>query len=78
VLTDGRIVLVRQYRHAAGNICGNWSPGEWSPAKIQRRERSASSLKETGYRAKKFSIFLDHVSYAGILEERMFLPVGEG
>jgi len=35
-------------------------------------------LEETGYRAKKFSIFLDLFPTPGFLEERMFLLLAEG
>jgi len=78
VLPDGRIVLVRQYRHAARQylwelVAGRMEPGE-NPKKGAQREL----LEETGYRAKKFSIFLDLFPTPGFLEERMFLLLAEG
>jgi len=78
VLPDGRIVLVRQYRHAARQylwelVAGRMEHGE-SPKKGAQREL----LEETGYRAKKFSIFLDVFPTPGFLEERMFLLLAEG
>jgi len=78
VLPDGRIVLVRQYRHAARQylwelVAGRMEQGE-NPKKGAQREL----LEETGYRAKKFSIFLDVFPTPGFLEERMFLLLAEG
>jgi ADP-ribose pyrophosphatase len=78
VLPDGRIVLVRQYRHAARQylwelVAGRMEHGE-NPKKGAQREL----LEETGYRAKKFSVFLDLFPTPGFLEERMFLLLAEG
>src|SRR5438132_1304417 len=73
-----RMVLGRQYRHAARQylwelVAGRMEPGE-NPKKGAQREL----LEETGYRAKKFSIFLDLFPTPGFLEERMFLLLAEG
>jgi len=51
LLPDGRVVMIRQYRHAAGRIlvelpAGTLQPGE-SPAECAHRELR----EETGYRA---------------------------
>jgi len=78
VLPDGRVVLVRQYRHSARQylwelVAGRMERGE-NPKKGARREL----LEETGYRAKKFSVFLDLFPTPGFLEERMFLLLAEG
>ena len=78
VLPDGRIVLVRQYRHAARQylwelVAGRMERGE-NPKKGAQREL----IEETGYRAKKFRIFLDFFPTPGFLEERMYLLLAEG
>jgi ADP-ribose pyrophosphatase len=78
VLPDGKIVLVRQYRHSAGQylwelVAGRMEGGE-NPKNGARREL----LEETGYRAKKFSVFLDLFPTPGFLEERMYLLLAEG
>jgi ADP-ribose pyrophosphatase len=78
VLPDGKIVLVRQYRHSAGQylwelVAGRMERGE-NPKNGARREL----LEETGYRAKKFSVFLDLFPTPGFLEERMYLLLAEG
>jgi len=78
VLPDGRIVLIRQYRHATRQylwelVAGRIDAGE-SPKKAAAREL----IEETGYRAKKFTVFLDVFPTPGFLEERMYLLLAEG
>ena len=75
---DGRIVLVRQYRYAAGEslwelIAGGMEPGE-RPLAAARREL----LEETGYRAAKCQLLFDFFPSPGILTERMFLVEATG
>ena len=74
----GRILLVRQYRLAARQSmwelpAGTVDPGE-KPLQTARREL----VEETGYRAKKFKVFLDVFPTPGFLEERMYLLLAEG
>jgi ADP-ribose pyrophosphatase len=78
VLPDGRIVMVRQYRHATRQylwelVAGRMERGE-DPKAGARREL----IEETGYRAKKFTVFLDVFPTPGFLEEKMFLLLAEG
>jgi len=78
VLPDGRIMLIRQYRYAAKQflwelVAGRIDAGE-NPHKAAAREL----IEETGYRAKRFRIFLDVFPTPGFLEERMFLLLAEG
>jgi len=78
VLSDGRIVLVRQYRHACRQymwelVAGRMENGE-NPKKGAEREL----LEETGYRARRFSVFLEVFPTPGFLEERMYLLLAEG
>ena len=78
VLPDGRIVMVRQYRHATRQylwelVAGRMEPGE-NPKKGAQREL----IEETGYRAKKFTVFLDVFPTPGFLEERMHILLAEG
>src|SRR5258706_2498576 len=61
VLPDGRIVLVRQYRHACRQylwelVAGRMERGE-SPKKGAERE----VIEETGYRAKNVTGLMDFV-----------------
>jgi ADP-ribose pyrophosphatase len=78
VLPDGRIVMVRQYRHATRQylwelVAGRMEAGE-NPKQGARREL----IEETGYRAKKFSVFLEVFPTPGFLEERMHILLAEG
>jgi ADP-ribose pyrophosphatase len=78
VLPDGRILMIRQYRHATRQylwelVAGRIDRGE-SPSKAAAREL----IEETGYRARKFRIFLDVFPTPGFLEERMFMLLAEG
>lgn len=78
VLADGRIVMVRQYRHACRQylwelVAGRMEGGE-NPKEGARREL----LEETGYKAKKISVFLDFFPTPGFLEEKMYLLLAEG
>jgi ADP-ribose pyrophosphatase len=78
ILADERIVLVRQYRHACRQylwelVAGRIERGE-NPQAGARREL----LEETGYKAKKISVFLDVFPTPGFLEERMYLLLAEG
>jgi ADP-ribose pyrophosphatase len=78
VLPDGRILLIRQYRHATRQellelVAGRMDPGE-TPKVAAAREL----IEETGYRAKRFRVFLDMFPTPGFLEERMFILLAEG
>ncbi|HEV2382055.1 MAG TPA: NUDIX hydrolase [Terriglobia bacterium] len=72
-LADGRVVLVRQFRHAVGRslwelVAGSLKSGERAlPA--ARREL----LEETGYRARKLQLLLRFFPSPGILSEEMHL-----
>src|SRR6202171_3142561 len=77
VLPDGRILLIRQYRHAARQylwelVAGRIDSGEDVPAGAARE-----LMEETGYRAKRFRIFLDFFPTPGFLEEKMFILLAE-
>jgi len=76
--SDGRIVLVRQYRYAVRQFlweltAGGLEPGE-RPLAAARREL----LEETGYRARKCRLLFDFFPSPGILTERMFLVEATG
>jgi ADP-ribose pyrophosphatase len=78
VLDDGKIVMIRQYRHAARQhlwelVAGRIDAGE-SPKKAAAREL----LEETGYRAKRFSVFLEVFPTPGFLEEKLYILLAEG
>jgi len=78
VLPDGRIVLIRQYRHAAGEflwelVAGHKDPGE-SFAQGAHRELK----EETGYVARKVTKLLEIFPSPGLLGEKMEIFLAEG
>jgi len=78
VLPDGRIVLVRQYRHAAGQYLWELVAGRMERGENPKQGAARELIEETGYRGKKFSVFLEVFPTPGFLEEKMFLLLAEG
>jgi len=78
VLPDGRIVMVRQYRHATGGYLWELVAGRMERGEDPRQGAARELLEETGYRARRLSVFLDLFPTPGFLAERMFLLLAEG
>jgi ADP-ribose pyrophosphatase len=78
VLDDGRVVLIRQYRHAARQYLWELVAGRIDAGETPKRAAARELLEETGYRAKRFSLFLDVFPTPGFVEERMFILLAEG
>jgi ADP-ribose pyrophosphatase len=77
VFADGRVLLVRQYRHSVGCylwelVAGRIEPGE-APLAAARREL----LEETGYTARRFRKLLDLFPTPGFVSERFVLYAAE-
>jgi ADP-ribose pyrophosphatase len=74
---DPSVLLIRQYRHAAGKIlleipAGRIEAGE-KPLPAARREL----IEETGYRARKWSKLVHYYASPGFLTEDMNILVAE-
>jgi ADP-ribose pyrophosphatase len=78
VLPDRRIVLIRQYRHATRQFLWELVAGRMERGEHPRRAAARELIEETGYRAKRFKVFLDVFPTPGFLEERMYLLLAEG
>jgi len=78
VLPDGKIVLVRQYRHATGGYLWELVAGRMEPGEDPKTGAARELIEETGYRGRKFTVFLDVFPTPGFLEERMYLLLAEG
>jgi ADP-ribose pyrophosphatase len=78
VLEDGRVVLIRQYRHATRQYLWELVAGRMDAGETPKRAAARELLEETGYRAKRFSVFLDVFPTPGFVEERMFILLAEG
>lgn len=78
VTDDRRVVLIRQYRYAAGELmlevpAGTIDPGE-SPEETAQREL----LEETGYEARRLEKIAEFFPSPGILTELMHLYLATG
>jgi ADP-ribose pyrophosphatase len=78
VLDDGRIVLIRQYRHAARQYLWELVAGRMDPGENIKQAAARELIEETGLRAKKMRVFLEFWPSPGFLEERMFMLLAEG
>jgi ADP-ribose pyrophosphatase len=78
VLPDGRIILIRQYRHAARRFLWELVAGRMDPGESARQAAARELIEETGYRAKRLRVFLDLFPTPGFLEERMYILLAEG
>ncbi|PYU61812.1 MAG: NUDIX hydrolase [Acidobacteria bacterium] len=78
VLADGRILLIQQYRHATRQYLWELVAGRMDPGETPKAAAARELIEETGYRARRFRIFLDIFPTPGFLEERMFILLAEG
>lgn len=78
VLADGRIVMVRQYRHACRQYLWELVAGRMERGESVKAGARRELLEETGYKAKKISVFLAFFPTPGFLEEKMYLLLAEG
>jgi ADP-ribose pyrophosphatase len=77
VLPDGRILLIRQYRHATRQYLRELVAGRIDSGENVRQAAARELMEETGYRAQRFREFLDVFPTPGFLEERMHLLLAE-
>jgi ADP-ribose pyrophosphatase len=78
LLPDGRILLVRQYRHATRQFLWELVAGRIERGENPRQAAARELLEETGYRAKRYRVFLDIFPTPGFLEERMYILLAQG
>jgi ADP-ribose pyrophosphatase len=77
VLPDGRILLIRQYRHATRRYLWELVAGRIDSGESVRKAAARELMEETGYRAKRFRVFLDVFPTPGFLEERMHILLAD-
>jgi ADP-ribose pyrophosphatase len=77
VLPDGRILLIRQYRHATRRFLWELVAGRMEPGETPRQAAARELIEETGYRARRFRVFLDVFPTPGFLEERMYILLAQ-
>src|SRR6202011_3468365 len=77
VLPDGRILLIRQYRHATWQYLWELVAGRIDSGESVRQAAARELIEESGYRAQRFRVFLDVFPTPGFLEERMHILLAE-
>jgi ADP-ribose pyrophosphatase len=78
VLADGRILMIRQYRHAAHQYLWELVAGRIDARESPREAAARELIEETGYRAKSLRVFLYMFPTPGFLEEKMYILLAEG
>ena len=78
VLPDGRIVLIRQYRHAAGQFMWELVAGHKEPHEDFLPGAHRELQEETGYTARTMRKLLEVYPSPGLLGERMVIFLAEG
>ncbi len=73
VTNDGRVVLVRQFRYAAGEFLLEAPAGTIDPGERPEETASRELVEETGYFAKRLEKLVEFYPSPGILEEKMYL-----
>src|SRR5438445_1948296 len=77
VLPDGRILLIRQYRHATRQYLWELVAGRIDSGENVRQAAARELMEETGYHAQRYRVFLDMFPTPGFLEERMYVLLAE-
>jgi ADP-ribose pyrophosphatase len=78
VLDNGKIVLIRQYRHAARQYLWELVAGRIDPGENIKQAAVRELIEETGYRAKKMRLLLEFWPSPGFLEEKMYVLAAHG
>ena len=78
VLPDRRILMIRQYRHAARQFLWELVAGRIDEGESVQKAAARELIEETGYRAKRFRILLDMFPTPGFVEERMHVLEATG
>ena len=75
---DPGILLIRQYRHAAGKLLLELPAGRIEPGEKIIPAGKRELIEETGYRAKRWSKHVNYYASPGFLTETMTILLAEG
>jgi ADP-ribose pyrophosphatase len=78
VLDDGRILMIRQYRHSVRDIILELPGGRIDASEIPEDAARRELLEETGYAAKSFHLLGSFIPAAGLLDHVGFLFEARG
>ena len=74
---DPDILLIRQWRHAAGQFLLELPAGRIEPGEKLIPSGKRELIEETGYRARRWSVFVRYYASPGFLSETMNLVLAE-
>jgi ADP-ribose pyrophosphatase len=74
---DPGILLIRQYRHAAGKVLIELPAGRIEPGERLLPAAKRELIEETGYRAKRWSKLVSYYASPGFLSEAMNILLAE-
>jgi ADP-ribose diphosphatase len=78
VFADGRILLIRQYRHAVGQHLWELVAGHKEPKETAVKGARRELQEETGYQARRMRKLFEIFPSPGLLGERMEIFLAEG
>ncbi len=78
LLGNGRVLLVRQYRHAARQSLWELPAGTLEPREKPRHAAARELAEETGFRARSLKLLCEFFPSPGIMSEKMRLFVARG
>jgi ADP-ribose pyrophosphatase len=78
VFPDGRVLLIRQYRHSVGEFLWELVAGRKEPEETPLAGARRELEEETGYRAKRLRKLLRVVPTPGFVNEWMWIFAAEG
>jgi ADP-ribose pyrophosphatase len=78
VFADGRILVIRQYRHATGQYMWELVAGHREPGESFLKGAGRELREETGYTARRYRKLLEIFPSPGLLSERMVIFLAEG
>jgi ADP-ribose pyrophosphatase len=74
---DPGVLLIRQYRHAAGKVLTELPAGRLEPGEKAIAGAKRELIEETGYRAKRWSKLVSYYASPGFLSEAMHILLAE-
>ena len=78
VFPNGRILLIRQYRHSAKQFMWELVAGRKDPGETFGHGARRELLEETGYTARRLTKLLDVFPTPGFVDEKMVIFLAEG
>ena len=78
IFKDGRVLLIRQYRHSVGEFLWELVAGRKEPGETPLAAAGTELAEETGYMAKRYRKLMRVVPTPGFVTEWMWIFAAEG